>query len=282
MSRVEIETTTKTVVKDDHEILELAGFDSIGNKFSSLIGVPVEWETKPISFVSVNGEQAAQQQKLKKRQSILDIVPFTGSIVDTLPEILRLETNGKRGSVVLVRGANLGNTTVVARCDEKQAEVVMSVIQPLILEPSHSLVVLPGTVFNYALYTKHNKQLYPLTVPSQAYLWESTDSSIASVTNSGLVKTRELGNAKIGVSMREMPESRTRGSLTVINDVSLNLDLYQVEDNKEIYKRILSFLLYSSFSFFSSSFSFSFPLLLFFCFKNNFILNKIELFRPFS
>lgn len=174
-----------------------------------------------------------------KQQSVLDIIPFTGSIVDTRPEIIRLETNGKRGSIVLVRGNNLGNATITARCEEKQSEVVLSVIQPLMLDPSYTLFVLPGTVFNYKLYTKHNKQPYPLTIPSQAYIWESTDSSIASINNSGMVKTRELGNAKISVSMREMPESRTHGSVTVVNDVTLNLDLYQVEEGKETYKGMI-------------------------------------------
>lgn len=73
-----VHTTTKSVYREEHEMLEILAFDAEGNTFSTLRGVEFVW--------SVSNEEGSG-----KARDILQIVPFRGSQQEVDPVIAQME-----------------------------------------------------------------------------------------------------------------------------------------------------------------------------------------------
>ena len=192
VTSVAMKTRTRTINKGDEELLEIQGFDSLGNVFSSLEGLIFQWTFTP------SAESASSFPALK-------VIPFSESTISVSPVLEELEARNIQSSSVLVQGADIGQVDVSARLVNHGTAVApvtvqMAILQPLHLEPVTPLYLTPDTVFNYTLYTRKKDLQMLVTMPDPRYKWRSSDARVASVDERGRVHTKALGNTQVSVS----------------------------------------------------------------------------------
>ena len=79
ISALSVHTTTKSVYRDELEMLQIVATDPEGNTFSTLRGVEFEWQVRNDDSSKANA------------RNILKIVPFKGSQQEVDPLILQME-----------------------------------------------------------------------------------------------------------------------------------------------------------------------------------------------
>ena len=192
VTSVAMKTRTRTINKGDEELLEIQGFDSLGNVFSSLEGLIFQWTFTP------SAESASSFPALK-------VIPFSESTISVSPVLEELEARNIQSSSVLVQGADIGQVDVSARLVNHGTAVApvtvqMAILQPLHLEPVTPLYLTPDTEFNYTLYTRKKDLQMLVSMPDPRYKWKSSEAKVASVDARGRVHTKALGNTQVSVS----------------------------------------------------------------------------------
>ncbi|KAL7711810.1 Uncharacterized protein QTN25_010558 [Entamoeba marina] len=132
---IEIVTTTRLMNKDDYEVLEIAGYDAIGNKFSTLEGIPVTWSIGTVNGTKGNGGDYVRIEKFASVANLLKI--------KTPKSILDLEERGLETSKIIVKGLELGKAEMSAQLltePQKNSSVVLTVLQMLVLIPEHDVL----------------------------------------------------------------------------------------------------------------------------------------------
>jgi len=242
--RLEIATTTRTMYKGDVEMLEVYGFDQEGNQFSSLQGLEFEWTIRP------DTDSVSSLASSASSQTILKFVRFRDSPIEVNEVVLRLETEGKQTSVVLVQGIDTGRVRVTSRLlhyvnpllqqlsgvsrssstltdttNIPPASVIISVREPLLLQPTYPIYILPHTTVQYTLYTYTRDALRPLDVSAlQSYRWRTSNTSVAEVnTRTGLLWAKAFGFTHVIVQYVDLEESSAQGDVHVVDAMYLGL-----------------------------------------------------------
>ncbi|KAM9969774.1 hypothetical protein ACTFIR_001611 [Dictyostelium discoideum] len=200
ISSIVIETTTKTMYKDDLEELHVRAYDSVGNVFSSIIGLEFEW-----SITSGN---------------IIQIVPFRGFPLDDVA--LKMEQESLQTSFVLVQGVDTGRTEINTKLTEPtykdiQHSTTISILEPLQLNPSYLLYVIPGTQIQYQLLTKKRNILENIPLPNPNYIWSSSNSKVGKVDNSGNFMALDLGRTDLKVQHKNMSDNKVQAFVNVVH-----------------------------------------------------------------
>ncbi|HET9441345.1 MAG TPA: Ig-like domain-containing protein [Longimicrobiales bacterium] len=161
--------------------------------------------------------------------------PITGRIVAwqvSDPARITLAGPGD-GSYVVVTTHNAGPVTLTASVDGKQAQRVL-IVKPNPPTPVSSIVLDPpiGVI---TLFTEETRQLVARTYAAdgsellgRAITWSSADNSIATVSATGLVTARGVGNANVtaeveGQSITVSIDVRSRVAQVIMDPASLVL-----------------------------------------------------------
>ncbi len=86
-------TTTKSVYRDEFELLELMATDADGNTFSSLRGLDFQWWIESNNEKEVNDKEGKVGKDIAAQEgrNILQIVPFKGSQQEVDPTVMQME-----------------------------------------------------------------------------------------------------------------------------------------------------------------------------------------------
>ncbi|EGC32478.1 hypothetical protein DICPUDRAFT_155557 [Dictyostelium purpureum] len=214
ISSIVIETTTKTMYKDDLEELNVRAYDSVGNVFSSIIGLEFEW-----SIQSGN---------------IIQIVPFRGFPLDDVA--LKMEQEGLQTSFVLVQGVDTGSTQITTKLtDSNFAQIshstTISILEPLQLNPSYLLYVIPGTQIQYQLLTKKRTVLENIPLPNPNYIWSSSNPKVGNIDNSGNFMALDLGRTDLKVQHKKMMENKVQAFVNVVHPSYLAIKIEPIKSS---------------------------------------------------
>ncbi|VDP90366.1 unnamed protein product [Echinostoma caproni] len=138
--RIEIETITQELyLHNTPESLVAVGYDEFGNTFSTLDGVPFEWQIHGDSYSGAGDGH-----------SVLRFLTWTESEYATPPGIAKLEERGLQGSMQLVSGLRTGSAVVGVSLSEpiysgvKSSQVRLLVMANAQLSPALAYL-LPGS-----------------------------------------------------------------------------------------------------------------------------------------
>ena len=222
VASMKIETTTRTLYKDDVEDVQVQAFDEEGNLFSTLDGLSFRWSILPLNVA--------------RATNILKFVPFRDVSVDAPDSVYALEEQGKQSARVLVQAMDVGRVNLTAVLEDESGvavtlkdSVVLSVYYPLVLDPSQTQYVLQGTSVQYTLQTQAKTGLVALPMPDPHYKWEAGNTSVVSVDETGLAKALKLGSAPISAVNMEMSGNRATGRLHVVLPAYVSLEVFLVE-----------------------------------------------------
>ncbi|VDL83957.1 unnamed protein product [Nippostrongylus brasiliensis] len=146
------------------------GFECLGDKFSTLSEIPVDWE------LSHSGDGRP-----------LRIVPFEQSTYEAPPEIIALENNKKKGYTILVEGVLTGSATLTARFTEphfvgiKAHSLELTVVANLLLLPAHDLYLPVHAVVPFQVQIVRQSSTEVVSMPSSAYYLKVDSESICSL-----------------------------------------------------------------------------------------------------
>ncbi|PRP86439.1 hypothetical protein PROFUN_05358 [Planoprotostelium fungivorum] len=214
---IEIQTTTRTISKDDVELLEIQAVDSQGNVFSSVMGLRFEWTIGVPENVSNSQVQ------------VLSVVDFKDVNLDGPAILSEMEKKGMRTSAVLVRGIEFGKAVVNSQLVETghevdTARVHLSVLDPLQIEPP-SVYMVNGAKINYQLQIFTKDRIANISLPSVQYKWSSSDVDVAHVKNNGELVSKSLGQAEILVNHADMHENEAKAQVHVVPPSYLTLTI---------------------------------------------------------
>ena len=220
IAKIEMVTTTRRMNKDDYEVMEIDGFDSIGNKFTTLEGIPVKWNVESVNGMKANGGNYIRIEKFSTADEVLRIRASEG-VVD-------MEQMNYRTSKVLIKGLELGKERLIAQLalePEKTTSVVVTVLQILAVVPENELFVMEGTKIPYKVFTTRRNEIGDqIKMPNQNYLWNSTNSQFVSIDNSGLASAAKLGRAAVSVMYKDTPESIVKRIVNVVKPEKIKLN----------------------------------------------------------
>lgn len=183
IDRIEISTTTRTIFKDETHPLSIRGFDQAGNTFSDLEGLDFSW--------AIHHEPGPS------------LVQFVG-------------VQEKRSSNVQLRGVEVGRVVVTALLEnmpihkELKANVSLSILEHLSLDPAHDLYLTQKAQFQLRLTTSHKAETEFISMPNPLYRWASDAPSVATVTQSGTIETLALGRTQVEATFVQMPDNMVR------------------------------------------------------------------------
>jgi hypothetical protein len=205
--------------------------------FSSLEGLEYEWSIRADTEATASSAVA----------QVLKMVRFRESSIEVGETLLRLEDEGKQSSLVLVQGLNTGRARVSSRLTKylnpflaapvPTAQVTIAVREPLLLAPSTTIWVLPGTQIQYTLMSYAKETLKPLD-PSTAglYLWTTSQNSVAEVSQQGLVTAKQVGMTRVTAQYVDLEDNNAWSELVVVLPAYLALKItpkqFESSDNK--------------------------------------------------
>eukprot|EP01091_Cochliopodium_minus_P020042 TRINITY_DN8632_c0_g1_i1.p1 TRINITY_DN8632_c0_g1~~TRINITY_DN8632_c0_g1_i1.p1 ORF type:complete len:1761 (-),score=503.75 TRINITY_DN8632_c0_g1_i1:6-5288(-) len=217
IDNIQIETVTRTLFKDDIEIIYLDAFDSEGNKFSTLEGLESKWDIES--------------------NDILKVISFKDSNFKLPEKLSSIENKGAHSTKILIKALEIGITKITANLIDKKyitskisSTVDISVHYPLKLDPSHNLFVVVGTIIQFGLNVSSNENIEQVQMPNQKFIWSVSDNSIVSYDQTGLVKCNQIGETTITVSYRDMKGNFASNFINVVEPTSL--ELKEKNDNK--------------------------------------------------
>lgn len=225
VDKIEILTTTRTLYKDEIQRIYIQGYDAVGNTFSSLEGLSVNWEI---------GHEP--------KGSLLKFVPFSSSSVEPSNVLLRMDSEGKRSSAVLVKGVGVGKVNVSARIMDLVPEtqlagtsVSLSILEPLELDPLDDVYLTVGATLQFLLKTRKQEGLSTIPMPDPQYEWRSYSTEIADVDDKGEVTTLKLGRTSIEAQFKELSDNKATTNVFVVEpayvDIKVSLPPGESESN---------------------------------------------------
>ncbi|RWS16815.1 nuclear pore membrane glycoprotein 210-like protein [Dinothrombium tinctorium] len=174
---IEIVTTTKEIALDDvPEIFEVQAKNDENDTFSCLGGIEFEWTFEPIAVESSNGVTS----NLRFRK-------FADSPYEVPSSIKYWESRESHGHKVLIQGIKTGASYVRARIVDQEyknippSEIVLVVIANLVLVPSQDVFLIPASTIKYGVNMIKGGQTHKISIPSEQYYFELSDTNVASL-----------------------------------------------------------------------------------------------------
>jgi len=100
IASIQIVTTTKELhLEEAPSKFHVRAYDAKLNEFTTLDGVPINWKLRGL--------------KKEESTSVCRFIPFTQSPYKAPAGVAALETNGLRGSTVLVEGVKTGSAYII-------------------------------------------------------------------------------------------------------------------------------------------------------------------------
>lgn len=217
VDKIEILTTTRTLYKDEIQRIYIQGYDAVGNTFSSLEGLNVNWE------ISQNEQKA----------SLLKFVPYSTSSVEPSSVLLKMDNDGKKSSAVLVKGVGVGKVNVYAGIIDKVSElplegaqVSLSILEPLELDPFEDVYLVIGSHLQFLLKSRKQEGLTVISMPQDKYQWHSSSPETVSIDAKGLITTHRLGRSIIEAQFVELSDNKASTNVFVVAPAFVDLKIW--------------------------------------------------------
>lgn len=210
-------TTTHLYLEDSPESFTVEALDDEGNTFSSIDGLPFEYS---IINDLVNPEENLtvidSKEKLDSR-NILRLSKFIDSEYAVSDSIRQLETIGLSGHKILIEGLKTGMANVQAKLIDssykekmKTPLVRLLVVANILLEPSYTVYLLPGSTVKYNVFLIKQTSIEKISLPSSQYYFESRDATTADLleydVSGSTIIGNKIGSTEIVLTDRNMKE----------------------------------------------------------------------------
>lgn len=222
IARIEILTKLRTIDVGDIQVLEVLGYDSEGNVFSSLEGMRFEWS-------------------IQQNDQILEFVSVKDSAIKATDLRKQLENAYYQTDIIVAKGIKTGQVTVSVRVSEKdsfvkEAAVVLYVIEHFILIPDTPIFVLPMSAFQYNLALvrtdNHHAQLQKIDLPNKNYLWTLKNEKIGKLFSSGLFQAGlDLGQSELVVKDTQTLDNSVYSAINVVAPFQMDLLIKEFDAN---------------------------------------------------
>jgi nuclear pore complex protein Nup210 len=231
VQRIEITSTTRTLYKEDVEMLSVQAFDRDGNLFSSVAGLQFDWS---IGGGGGGGDDASLSSK--KRSGSLTFVPFASAAIEVDDVVLAMERRGQETALVLVQGLETGRARVSTRLAQAgyasdavaPAQIELAVLEPLQLFPLQTMYAVRGTNVPFELKTYKRDRFSAIGMPSAQYRWRCSDDAVGAVDERGVFYARAPGDADVSVRPVDMPDNEARARIFVVEPASLRLRVVEL------------------------------------------------------
>lgn len=231
LKRIEILTKIRNVHIENFEILELIGYDAVGNAFTTLEGMKFEWA-------------------LEQTSSIASYVSFKDAAMKTTDPRMKLESRGFQTDMSVLIGHLPGHVVVSATFNgkkETKTSVKINIIEPFIAYPDYDFYLLPRTSLKMELFAilnkNHNETFKRISLPNKNYVWEISDSSIGSIESNGELRVFDkLGSATIKIFDARAPENKIETRVHVVEPWSVRLLVEEEEKPDRFWEEFLPFL----------------------------------------
>lgn len=224
LSKLDIVTKQKNILVGDFETLELIGYDSEGNGFTSLEGLVFNW-------------------KIEQSERLAEFLSFRESLVKTSEKRQVIEDTGERSDMVILRGVDTGAVRVVVNFDEQGYRNVFGkddlfIIEHFVVFPENTVFLIAGDKVRYSLFKiKKNfkkMELLEIRLPSDKYKWELSNDNVGVFRNSFLEVGSYAGSSYLTVYDVFNKNNKITNKVVVTEPRSLNLfiNLYDDEIKK--------------------------------------------------
>ncbi|XP_014675942.1 PREDICTED: nuclear pore membrane glycoprotein 210-like [Priapulus caudatus] len=202
--RLEIVTTTRELfLEDAPELFELRAFNDQDDTFSSLEGLAFQW--------NLISNTDSGQDNYVDANSVLRVLTFEESPYETPHYIDMLERQGLQGHMCLVEGIKTGSAKVTVKLRHpaykavNASTVALIVVANLMLNPAHDVYLLQHTSVAYRVELIKQGRAHEISMPSQQYYLELTDTSIGSLeVDTSTVTGLKYGNTEIVLKDRNI------------------------------------------------------------------------------
>lgn len=226
ISRVQIVHHSLKLDLDGLATLRIHAFDAEDNAFSSLTGIQFLWSVLPPISSTVISSHSLSHVPLKDTP-----LSDCGCLCGDIDTRIELEEKGLGSDLYVVRGISVGQERVSVNLFEPQLEdlgdeIVLTVAEPMSLEPHSPLYILVGTQVQYTLKTLRYKMPSDIRLPSPYHHWSVSNASVAEVDPSmGKVFSRNIGNTIVVVEDIRVKGHQQISSLFVTIPFTLQLHL---------------------------------------------------------
>ncbi|KAJ7521110.1 hypothetical protein O6H91_19G038600 [Diphasiastrum complanatum] len=220
LSRIQIFHHSVKLDLDGFATLRVRGFDSEENVFSTLVGLRFAWHLLPHPPTVVLVPHRLTHVPLK--DTPLNNCDCTCSEIDT---------QGFGSDLYVVQGVRAGQETVTAILEEPDMEelvdaITLTVAEPIFIEPTSPSHIIPGTKLKFRLLSIRHNTPSDVQLPSPHYEWLVTNSSVATVDNTGLLHGKDLGVTMVVVQDNRVPGHQQTSTVHVVTPSVIRLYLY--------------------------------------------------------
>jgi nuclear pore complex protein Nup210 len=205
-------TTTHLYLEDSPECFTVEALDTEGNTFTSLDGLPFEWNILNDPSLIENNQNLSSIDS----RNVLRLSKFIESEYVVSDSIKQLEKIGLSGNKILIEGLKTGTANVQSKLldsyykDMKTPLVRLLVVANILVEPSHPVYLLVGATVKYNLFLIKQTSIDKINLPSIQYYFDSRNKTVTELlpmdqTHSTYVGLN-LGSTEIVLIDRNMKE----------------------------------------------------------------------------
>ena len=237
LHHVELLTSTRRVNVGEEEVLQVQGFDSNLNVFSSLEGLPFHWTSSDPTVLSLQSLQSAG--------------------VNTSTRLSALERMGMTSHLIAVKGVTSGKATVTATLSARKGSdpitnsVPLVVLEPLLLQPRHARVC-PGSAFDLLAYTRVRSEgdgklasapsslsvQRVIHLPSPLYHFTASAPLVTQLHRStGHIVALTSGSSAVSLQDNNVQEHRETSHIDVVHPHHFTVHLVPSDVNEEAISR---------------------------------------------
>eukprot|EP01080_Neovahlkampfia_damariscottae_P011326 gene11326-4138_t len=221
IDRISVLTIDRKMVIGELENLEIQAFDKDGNTFTRLDGLNFEWST-----YNPEGQKGA-----------LKLLAVDDTTVNReLRQDLNGAKNGFSTQSIIVVGLEVGRVMVSAKISDvfyshlESAAVPLSVLDKLELDPSRLLWVVPGAIIPYKLKKGVGQSLEVVSMPNEQFKWSVSNSEIAEIDNSGVLKANKIGQTDVIVQDTKFTLNEAKGIIFIVKPAKLKFKFKLITD----------------------------------------------------
>lgn len=207
IERLDILTRVRTIDVGDSETLELIGYDSKGNAFTTLEGLRFGWNIEqPEKYANFETFRAASMKTTAMRQAI--------------------EDSKYQADLVVLKGLKIGEVTVKASVQETGYKNITANVNVLIVEhfmvyPERDIYILPLSKIQFELYavkiSRNGASHTKIALPNSNYFWASRKSEIVKIDNSGVLTSgKTIGDTFVYIEDNRGTENRVENKVEVV------------------------------------------------------------------
>lgn len=220
--RLEILTKFKTLDVGDFEQVELIGYDSEGNSFTTLEGLKFEW--------SVSGIGRA------------DFVDFKNSRFRTTERRHSLEKMNYQSDIVILKGVRTGRVTLsVELLDRSYEERITTQVDIFVIEhfevlPENDLFLLPCSQFPLSLYIvrtdNYRMNRRKVSLPNSGFVLSTKEQEICRIDDRGVLTSgKQTGLTQYIVADKAKSDNRIERQVRVVLPRTINLYVRELGDD---------------------------------------------------